>query len=197
MIFKLGLTGSIGMGKTTTGNLFRNAGCRVWDADGAVHKMYQIGGKAVQPIRDAFPKAVVNGKVSKKFLRKILEENPNSFRKLEAIVHPLVAQDRQYFIESSSSGVCVFDIPLLFETGGEKNMNAVVCVIIDYETQKHRVLSRGTMTLTQFEQMLSKQLPIEEKCARADYIVTTETLEAAKQQVTAILADIEGRKNHA
>ena len=194
MTFKLGLTGSIGMGKTTTANLFKNAGCDVWSADSAVERLYQFGGKAVQPIKEVFPKSIVAGKVSKKKLRQILETNPSNYSKLENIVHPLVAEDRQYFIKTSVSVLSVLEIPLLFETGGEKNMDAVACVKIDYETQKARVLKRGLMTLKQFEQIVSRQLSIEEKCGRADYIITTENIEVTKKQIATIIADIEGKE---
>ena len=197
MTFKLGLTGSIGMGKTTAANLFRNAGCDVWSADSAVERLYQTGGKAVQPIEEVFPKTIVAGRVSKKKLRQILETNPSNFVKLENIVHPLVAEDRECFIKTSVSGICVMEIPLLFETGGEINMDAVACVKIGYETQKARVIKRGLMTLKQFEQIVSKQLSIDEKCARADYIITTENIEGTKKQIAAILANIESKEIHA
>ena len=197
MTFKLGLTGSIGMGKTTTANLFKNAGCDVWSADSAVERLYQIGGKAVQPIKELFPKSIVAGKVSKKKLRQILELDPVNFKKLENIVHPLVAEDRDCFIKGSLLSLIVLEIPLLFETGSEKNMDAVACVKIDYETQKARVLERKLMTLKQFEQIVSKQLPIEEKCSRADYIITTENIEETKKQVTEIVAEIESKKLNA
>jgi dephospho-CoA kinase len=197
MIFRLGLTGSIGMGKTTTANLFRDAGCEVWDADSAVHRIYKTGGKAVQPIEKVFPDSVVDGEVSRAKLKKILQDNPSSFNILEGIVHPLVAQDRDKFLQNTTSEVCVFDIPLLFETGGDKNMDAVACVVIDYETQKLRVLERGTMTLVQFEKIVAKQLPTKEKTERSHYTIITDTLENAKHQVVAILEDIKGHKNHA
>jgi dephospho-CoA kinase len=197
MIFRLGLTGSIGMGKTTTANLFHDAGCEVWDADSAVHRMYQIGGKAVQLIENVFPEAVMGGEVSRIKLKKILHDNPSNFNILESIVHPLVVQDRNQFLDNARSEVCVFDIPLLFETGGDKNMDAVACVWIDYETQKQRVLERGTMTLAQFEQIAAKQLPIAEKTEYSDYIITTDTLENAKNQVTATLDHIKGHKKDA
>lgn len=197
MIFRLGLTGSIGMGKTTTANLFRDAGCEVWGADNAVHRMYKAGGKAVQLIERVFPKTIINGEVSRKNLKKILQENPINFSILEGIVHPLVVQDRNQFIDNAKSEVCVFDIPLLFETGGNKNMDAVACVVIDYETQKHRVLRRGTMTLTQFEQIVAKQMPIAQKIERSDFIIETDTLENAKRQVTEILDEIKVHKKHA
>ena len=192
MTFRLGLTGSIGMGKTTTANLFRDVGCEVWNADNAVHRMYQPGGKAVMPINNAFPEAVIDGEVSRAKLKKILQDSPNKFNILERIVHPLVAQDRNHFLNNATSEVCVFDIPLLFETDGDKNMDAVACVAVDYATQKQRVLDRGTMTLAQFAQIIAKQLPIAEKVERSDYIITTDTIRSAKRQVVAILDNIKG-----
>ena len=197
MTFRLGLTGSIGMGKTTTANLFRDAGCEVWNADNAVHRMYQAGGKAVMPIKNVFPETVIDGEVSRAKLKKILQDNPSNFSILEKIVHPLVAQDRNHFLSNATSEVCVFDIPLLFETDGDKNMDAVACVAVDYATQKQRVLSRGTMTLAQFSQITAKQLPIAEKAERSDYVITTDTLRNAKRQVVAILDDIKGHKKNA
>ena len=197
MTFRLGLTGSIGMGKTTTANLFRDAGCEVWNADNAVHRMYQAGGKAVMSINNVFPGSVIDGEVSRAKLKIILQDNPSNFHILEKIVHPLVAQDRNHFLSNATSEVCVFDIPLLFETDGDKNMDAVACVAVDYATQKQRVLGRGTMTLAQFSQITAKQLPIAEKVERSAYIITTDTLRNAKRQVVAILDDIKGHKENA
>jgi dephospho-CoA kinase len=197
MTFRLGLTGSIGMGKSTTADLFREEGCDVWDADYAVHLMYKKGGKAVQPIKDKFPTAIVGGEVSRTELKKMLGNNPSNFNILEAIVHPLAAQSRTEFVENATSEICIFDIPILFETGGDKNMDAVACVTIDYETQKQRVLERGTMTLAQLEQILEKQISIEEKMRRSDFIIKTDTLEHARSQVAAILNEIKGQKKNA
>ena len=197
MIFRLGLTGSIGMGKTTTSNLFRDAGCEVWDADGAVHRMYQRGGRAVPFLKEAFPETVINNEVSRQKLIKILQKNPNNFSILERIIHPLVAKERNHFVKKAKSAVCVFDIPLLFETGSEKSMDAVACVVIDYDTQKQRVLGRGTMTLAQFTFISEKQLTTAEKINRSDYIITTDTLDNAKHQVAKILNDIKGRQTNA
>jgi dephospho-CoA kinase len=185
------------MGKSTTANLFRKEGCDVWDADYAVHLMYQKGGKAVQPIKEKLPKAIVGGEVSRAELKKILGNNPSNFTILEDIVHPLVAQSRAQFSENTTSKVCIFDIPILFETGGDKNMDAVACVTIDYETQKQRVLERGNMTLAQFKQILAKQMPIEEKMRRSDFIIKTDTLEHARNQVAVILNEIKGQNKDA
>lgn len=196
MSFRLGLTGSIGMGKSTTAKFFENAGCALWDADAAVHRLYAKDGKAVQPIRKAFPNVVLNGFVSRDLLKKELELTSNGFEKLEAIVHPLVAQDRETFINQSSADILVFDIPLLFETGGDKFMDAVVCVTVDSTIQKQRVLARRTMTEKQLQSILKRQMPISEKLVKSDYVIETETLEHAEQQVGAVLKDIrENRLN--
>ena len=197
MTFRLGLTGSIGMGKSTTADLFREEGCAVWDADYNVHLMYQKGGKAVQLIKGKFPTSIVGGEVSRTELKKLLENNPSNFNILETIVHPLVAQSRADFVKNATTEICIFDIPILFETGDEKNMDAVACVAIDYETQKQRVLERATMTLAQFEQILEKQISIEEKMRRSDFIIKTDTLEHARSQVVAILNEIKGQKKNA
>ena len=190
MTFHLGLTGSIGMGKSTTAGLFAQMGCAVWDADAAVHRLYAAGGAAVAPMQKAFPTAVVDGAVSRAALKQILAKDPTAFAQLEAIVHPLLAADRQAFRDQATSDVLVFDIPLLFETGGDAAMDAVACVRVDAETQRARVLERGTMSEAQFEQILAKQMPIDEKSARSDFIIETDTLDHAETQVRAILDQI-------
>ena len=190
MTFKLGLTGSIGMGKSTTAKIFAELGCAVWDADAAVHRLYAPGGAAVAPIQAQFPEAIVDGAVDRSALKDIIARDPSALPRIEKIVHPLVAEDRAEFRRTAASDILVFDIPLLFETGGEAAMDAVACVTVDAETQKQRVLDRGTMTVEQFEQILQKQMPIEKKRARADYVIETDTLEHARAQVEQILAEI-------
>lgn len=197
MTFKLGLTGSIGMGKSTTAQMFADAGCDVWDADAAVHRMYAKGGAAVPKMGEAFPSAIVDGAVSRDVLRDILGQDSNALKVIESIVHPLVAQDRTRFISESNKEILVFDIPLLFEGGGHTEMNAVACVYVDADTQRARVLARGTMSEAQFEHILSKQMPIEQKCAKSDYIIETHTLDHAQSQVDAVIADIKGKMAHA
>ncbi|MGB7319467.1 MAG: dephospho-CoA kinase [Planktotalea sp.] len=193
MTFKLGLTGSIGMGKSTTAQMFAEAGCDVWDADAAVHRLYAIGGAAVAPMGDAFPEAIVENAVSRERLRDIIGQDPNALRQIETIVHPLVGEDRSRFISESNKAILVFDIPLLFETGGDKRMDAVACVYVDVATQRQRVLDRGTMNEAQFEQILAKQLPIEEKRRKAEYEIETDTLDHARAQVLAIVEDIKAK----
>lgn len=197
MSFRLGLTGSIGMGKSTTAKLFAEEGCAVWDADAAVHRLYSAGGAAVAPIQQVFPQAIVDGAVSRAELKTIIGETPDALARIEKIVHPLVGQDRQDFIGNSQADILVFDIPLLFETGGDTAMNAVAVVSVDAKTQRSRVLARGTMTEAQFETILRKQMPDAEKRAKADYVITTDTPESALAQVRAVIADIRGRENHA
>lgn len=197
MTFKLGLTGSIGMGKSTTAQMFADAGCDVWDADAAVHRMYAKGGAAVPKMGEAFPSAIVDGAVSRDVLRDILGQDSNALKVIESIVHPLVAQDRMRFISESNKEILVFDIPLLFEGGGHTEMDAVACVYADADTQRARVLARGTMSEAQFEHILSKQMPIEQKCAKSDYIIETDTLDHAQSQVNAVIADIKGKMAHA
>jgi len=195
MTFLIGLTGSIGMGKTATAALFQQEGCAVWDADASVHRLYSKGGAAVSPMAAAFPDAIINSAVDRAKLKAIIAHDPTALKQIEAIVHPLVAQDRADFIDNHAGELIVLDIPLLFETGAAANMDATVVVSIDAATQKHRVQDRGTMTDTQFEHILAKQLPDAEKRAKADYIVITDTPEHGAAQVKAIVSDIKDRRH--
>ena len=190
MTFRLGLTGSIGMGKSTTAQLFAKLGCAVWDADDAVARLYRKGGAAVAPISAILPDAIVDGSVSKDSLRAILRARPEVLRQIEGIVHPLVREDRALFGATVTEDIAVFDIPLLFETGAEVEMDATVCVTVTPEIQQKRVLERGTMSLEDYELSLSKQMPNAEKCARATFVVETDTLENAAQQVQSIVEQI-------
>ncbi len=195
MTFRLGLTGSIGMGKSSTAKLFAEAGCDVWDADAAVHRLYAKGGAAVAPMQAAFPEAIVDGAVSRDILKRIIGETPDALKQIEAIVHPLVGQDRAEFAKTAHSDILVLDIPLLFETGGNTAMDAVVVVTIDAEEQRRRVLDRGTMTQAQFEAIRAKQVPDDEKRALADYVIVTDTVEHARAQVQDVIADIRRKMN--
>ncbi|WP_371038855.1 dephospho-CoA kinase [Rhodosalinus sp. FB01] len=190
MTFRLGLTGSIGMGKSTTAAMFADEGCEVWDADAAVHRAYAAGGAAVEPIGALFPEALEGGEVSRDALRRRIAEDPDALARVEAIVHPIVAEDRRRAARKTQADIIVFDIPLLFETGADAMMDATVCVTVDEETQRRRVLSRPGMTDAQFEAILSKQMPSTEKEARADHVVVTDTPEHARAQVRAIVAEI-------
>jgi dephospho-CoA kinase len=197
MSFVLGLTGSIGMGKSTTARMFADEGCDVWDADAAVHRLYAQGGAAVAPMQKAFPEAVVDGAVSRAKLKEIISDDPGALGRIESIVHPLVAQDRARFIAASTADIVVLDIPLLFETGSEAQFDAIACVIVPPEVQRARVMDRGTMTETQFEAIRDKQMPAEEKCRRSDYVIATDTLEAARKQVQDVVRDIRSKLSHA
>ena len=195
MSFLLGLTGSIGMGKSTTAGFFKDAGCDVWDADAAVHRLYEKQGAAVAPLSNLFPKASIEGAISRQVLKHELQKNPDLIGQLEAIVHPLVAQDQQTFIGSAQSDILVFDIPLLFETGADAHMNAVICVTIDEEEQKKRVLERGTMNEEMFKQVKSGQWSNSQKCEKADFVILTDTLEHVHAQVQNILAKLKAVKD--
>jgi len=194
MTFKLGLTGSIGMGKSTTAQMFADEGCVVWDADAAVHRLYAKGGAAVAPMQAAFADAIKNGAVSRDALRAIISKDASALKKIEAIVHPLVAADRKAFISNASADIAVFDIPLLFETGGDAQVDAVAVVHVDAATQEARVMARGTMTQAQFEAIRAKQMPSAEKCARADYVIKTDSIEHARAQVHHIVEQIRHRQ---
>lgn len=197
MTFRLGLTGSIGMGKSTTAEMFVQAGCALWDADAAVHKLYGPGGAAVAPIAAIWPEAVSGGAVSRDVLKEVIARDPEALERLESIVHPLVAQDRAHFAAATAAEIAVYDIPLLFENGTEAQMDAVACVFVAPEVQEARVLARGTMSEAQFRQILAKQMPIEEKLARADFRIETDTLEHARAQVNNVLKAIRYRTDHA
>ncbi len=190
MTYRLGLTGSIGMGKSTSAKMFADAGCAVWDADAAVHRLYGRGGDAVAPVGAEFPDVVVDGEVARDRLRKAIAGSPDALARLEGIVHPLVREDRDRFAVGTDADICVFDIPLLFETGAEDEMDGIACVSVSRETQRERVLARGTMTAEDLDRILARQMPNEEKCRRATWVIETETLDRAKVQVHNILREI-------
>ena len=185
------------MGKSTTAQLFAEFGCAVWDADAAVHRLYAKGGDAVAPMAEIFPQAIKDGAVSRDALRKIISDQPDALRKIEAIVHPLVAQDRAAFLERAPSAIVVLDIPLLFETNSQDHFDAVACVTVPENIQRDRVLSRGTMTAQQFEQIRAKQMPNDEKCSRADFVIVTDTVEHARAQVHSVINQIRQRLGNA
>ncbi|MDG2405099.1 MAG: dephospho-CoA kinase [Paracoccaceae bacterium] len=193
MSFKLGLTGSIGMGKTSTARIFVAQGCGHWDADASVHQAYGVNGKAVSAISALFPEVIEAGTVSKEAIKKLILKDPTSLKRIEQIVHPLVALDRARFTEQAEQDILVYDIPLLFETGGHRRVDAVVCVHTTLVEQRRRVMERGNMNSGQFDYILSKQMPIDQKLALSDYHIETDTVQHAIQQVSAILADIKDR----
>ena len=197
MKFKLGLTGSIGMGKSSTAAIFAAEGCAVWDADAAVHRLYSAGGAAVDTIRERFPEAIRDGAVSRDVLKTLIGGDPEALPDLERIVHPLVRADREAFVRDNADRIGVFDIPLLFETGGDAEMDATACVFVSREIQRERVLARGTMTDADLERILARQIPSEEKCARSTWTIETDTPEHARAQVLHILREIEERLRHA
>jgi len=190
----LGLTGSIGMGKSTTTAMFADLGAVVWNADDAVHRLYAPGGAAVDPVSEAFPGVVVDGVVDRTRLAETLGKDDTAFRRLEAIVHPLVAQGRAADLEAArTAGVklAVLDIPLLFETDGDKAVDAVVVVTADPAIQAERVLARPGMTRERFGAILARQIPDAEKRMRADFVIDTgRGLEAARAEVEAIVAAV-------
>ena len=192
MTYLIGLTGSIGMGKSTTTKLFAEEGCAIWDADAAVHRLYAAGGAAVAPMQAIFPDAIIDGAVSRDVLKSILAKTPDALREIEKIVHPLVGADRQDFIAATDADIVVLDIPLLFEGQGHKMVDTTVVVSVDADTQRDRVMARGSMSEDQFNMIRAKQMPDAEKRALADHIVITDTLDHAREQVRAIVSEIRG-----
>ena len=195
----LGLTGSIGMGKSVTAQIFRGLGLPVHDADAAVHQLYQ--GAAAPLIEAAFPGAVSNGVVDRQILAQKVLNNPEALKTLEAIVHPLVAQNRDDFLalcEKNNVAAAVLDIPLLFETGSESLVDRIVVVTAPGDVQRARVLARTHMTQERFETILAKQMPDDQKRAKADFIVdTSRGVAFARQQVQDILRQIGLNQHHA
>lgn len=196
-MFRLGLTGSIGMGKSTTAQMFVDEGCALWDADAAVHRLYAAGGAAVAPLAQLFPEVVKEGGIARDALRAVIARDPQALGAIEKIVHPLVAKDRADFLAATDADIVVLDIPLLFETGGEAQVDAVVCVSAAPEVQKARVLARGTMQEADFDRIVAKQMPNAEKCARSDYVIQTDTLDHARAQVQDVVRQIRKAKTHA
>lgn len=191
--FRLGLTGSIGMGKSTTARMFADLGCAVWDADAAVHRLYAPGGAAVAALGELRPEAIGPQGVSRHALKRWIADDPAALARIEAVVHPLVADDRARFLNGTNAPIAVLDIPLLFETGAERDLDAVAVVSVDAEMQRARVMSRPGMTDAQFEAILAKQMPDAEKRRRADYVIETTDLETARAAVAGIVREIGGR----
>jgi dephospho-CoA kinase len=188
----IGLTGSIGMGKSTTAAMFREAGVPVYDADAAVADLYAKGGAAVGPVGEAFPGVVKDGAIDREELRKRVLGQPDELKRLNAIVHPLVGKDRvKFFADAEAQGadMVVLDIPLLFETGGHANMDAVVVVSAPAAMQRERVLARPGMSPERLDAILAQQMADAEKRARAHFVVDTGNgLEPARAQVAEIIA---------
>jgi dephospho-CoA kinase len=189
-----GLTGSIGMGKSETARMFAALGVPVYDADAAVHALYDVGGLAVAPIAAAFPGSVVDGKVDRTRLGAMTLNDTAAIKRLEAIIHPLVGAAQQDFLhaaEAKGAPVVVLDIPLLFETGGETRVDAVIVVSAPAAIQRARVLARPGMTEGKFEAILARQTADAVKRAKAHYVIDTDLgLEHARERVAYILQDL-------
>lgn len=188
----LGLTGSIGMGKSTTARMFEEEGVPVHDSDATVHALYR--GAAVEPIRARFPAAVVDGAVDREKLAAEVLGKPDALRELEKIVHPLVRAETEAFLRKhreDGTEIVVLDIPLLFETHGEGRVDRIVVVSAPAEVQRERVLARPGMTVEKFEAILKRQVPDAEKRARADFVVDTgKGMDAARAQVRDIIGQL-------
>ena len=195
MSFRLGLTGGIGMGKTTTAAMFARRGVPVWDADAAVHRLYAKGGAAVGPVAALFPSALGPEGIDRAVLKGLLAEAPGRLAQLEAVVHPLVAADRAAFLaDRAGAPVVLLDIPLLFETGADAYMDGIAVVSAPPEIQRARVLARPGMDEGTLSLILSRQMSDADRRARATWIIPTDTLAKAEAAVEAILAEIADRK---
>src|ERR1700688_3960488 len=187
----LGLTGSIGMGKSTTAKLFAEAGVPVYDADATVHRLYE--GEAAPAIEAAFPGTTANGKVDRNRLSAQVVHDPAAIKRLESIVHPMLGASRQKFLheaEQCGAPVAVVDVPLLYETGGEKRVDAVVVVTTTPEIQRERILARENMTGEKLDALLARQLPDAEKRKRADFVVdTSHGLDPVRARIRDILQE--------
>jgi dephospho-CoA kinase len=196
--FIIGLTGSIGMGKTETAKMFAQLGIPVYDADAAVHRLYEAGGAAVDKIAETFVGTVKDGRVDRERLAQRLRETKAGFERLEKIVHPLVAHEQRHFLSDAAAKgaeMVVMDIPLLFETGGHARMDAVVVVSAPADIQRARVLSRPGMTEDKLDHILARQMPDAEKRAQAHFVVETDKgLDHALKQVKDIVAALHARR---
>jgi dephospho-CoA kinase len=196
-MFILGLTGSVGMGKSATAKMFADEGVPVHDADAAVHALYE--GEAVPLIEAAFPGTTASGKVDRGKLGERVLGHPEEIKRLERIVHPLVARVHDDFLAKAERGgakIALLDIPLLYETGGETRCDAVVVVSAPAEVQRERVLARPGMTDAKLAAILTKQMPDSDKRARADFVVdTSRGFDAAREQVRDILARVSKMPN--
>ena len=188
--FKLGLTGSIGMGKSTTASLFAKQGVPVWDADAAVHRLYKPGGAAVPAMAALLPAAVRSGSVSRETIREHLASDPGLLQQIESIVHPLVSADRDHFLSVTTADIIVLDIPLLFENGTEGTLDATLLVTAPSDLQRARVMARPGMTEQLLAQIHARQMPDAEKRKRATHIVETLDIPSTVAYVKALIAFI-------
>jgi len=192
----LGLTGSIGMGKSTTAGFFREFGIPVWDADAAVHRIYGPGGAGVAAIGRICPKAVVDGQVDRAVLREWIGRDETALEQIEKVVHPLVARDRAAFIEKAAQegrDIVVVDVPLLFETGGDRAVDATLVVTAPPDVQRARVMARPGMSEEHFQKILANQMSDADKRARADFVIETRTPEWARTEVSRIIEQLRKR----
>lgn len=188
--FVLGLTGSIGMGKTTTAGLFAAEGVPVWDADAAVHRLYGPGGQAVAAVGALWSDVIQDGAVSRPRLRERIAADPGALDRLQAVIHPLVAADRAAFLDAARAPVVLLDVPLLFESGADALCDGIVVVTAPPDVQRARVLQRGGMDAAALDLFLSRQMPDAEKRARARWVIETRDLVSARTSVQQILAEI-------
>ena len=189
----LGLTGSIGMGKTTTAKMFAKYGIPVWEADTSVHKLYSKEGEAVELFKEKFPSSIVNNEVNRAELKKLINDDERNLKTIETLIHPLVSNDRKRFVkaaEKKNIPLIVLDIPLLFEKGHEKSVDYIVVVSVKKETQRKRVLKRNTMTPEMVEKILKIQMSDAEKRHKADFVIITDTLEKAEIKVLEIITKL-------
>ena len=188
----IGLTGSIGMGKSTTAQMFRDEGCPVFDADAAVHDLYAKDGKAVPIIRSVFPDAIKDGAVNRAVLGEYMRADPLQLKVLESFIHPLVSEARDAFFQThQDADIVVMDIPLLFETGLDKAVHKIVVVTAPAKIQRERVMARAGMTAELFKSLLARQTPDAEKRKRAQFLIFTDRgLESAREQVQDILREL-------
>ena len=185
--FRLGLTGSIGMGKSTTAGFFAEAGVPVWDADAAVHRLYAAGGAAVAPLAALCPPAATAAGIDRGALKAWIAKDSSALKQIETIVHPLVAADRAAFLDTATAPLVLLDIPLLFETGAEAMMDATLLVTAPAELQRARVLARPGMTEAQLQTILARQMPDREKRSRATHILETLSLDSVRAGVRALI----------
>ena len=189
----LGLTGSIGMGKTTTAKMFAKYGIPVWEADTSVHKLYSKEGEAVELFKEKFPSSIVNNEVNRAELKKLINDDERNLKTIETLIHPLVSNDRKRFVkaaEKKNIPLIVLDIPLLFEKGHEKSVDYIVVVSVTKETQRKRVLKRNTMTPEMVEKILKIQMSDAKKRQKADFVIITDTLEQAETKVLEIITKL-------